>query len=87
VSKRYRLRLARPAEKDIRHLPKSDQLRVATAIHALADDPRPRGCQKIVARQGYRIRVGIYRITYDVDDDAREVTVYRVLHRKGVYRY
>jgi mRNA-degrading endonuclease RelE of RelBE toxin-antitoxin system len=40
-----------------------------------------------VAREGYRIRVGVYRITYDVDDEVRRVKIHRVLHRKDAYRY
>lgn len=87
MAKRYRLLLARSAEKDIRHLPKPDRQRVGKAIRTLADDPRPTGCDKMVAREGYRIRVGVYRITYDVDDEVGQVTVYRVLHRKDAYRY
>ncbi|MFQ5340265.1 MAG: type II toxin-antitoxin system RelE/ParE family toxin [Anaerolineae bacterium] len=82
----YQVLLTRPAEKDIRRLPKSDRQRAQEAILALAEAPRPRGCQKLVQGEGYRIRVGIYRITYGIDDDAREVTVYRVLHRRDAYR-
>jgi mRNA interferase RelE/StbE len=82
----YRLLLARPAEKHLRRLTKTDRQRIGTAIGELAEDPRPRGCQKLVALEGYRIRVGIFRITYGIDDDAREVTIYSVLRRKDAYR-
>ena len=84
--RRYRLRLARSAEKDLRHLTRSDRQRVGAAIRALADEPRPQGCQKLVGGGGYRVRVGVYRITYDVDDGVGEVTIYRLLHRKDAYR-
>ncbi len=82
----YSVYLSRPGEKDLRHLPKSDRERCYEAMRPLGDDPRPPGCQKLVDQEGYRIRVGIYRITYGIDDDAEEVTVYRVLHRKNAYR-
>ena len=82
----YQVLLTRPAEKDIRRLPKSDRQRVKEAILTLAEAPRPRGCQKLVQGEGCRIHVGIYRITYGIDDDAREVTIYRVLHRRNAYR-
>lgn len=82
----YSVYLSRPGEKDLRRLPKSDRERCYEAMSALGDDPRPPGCQKLVGQKGYRIRVGIYRITYGIDDDAEEVTVYRVLHRKDAYR-
>ena len=82
----YSVFLSRPAEKDLQRLPKSDRQRCADAIWALGDDPRPPGCQKLVDREGYRIRVGIYRIVYDVDDAAEEVTVHAIRHRKDAYR-
>ena len=64
----------------------SDRQRIRAAIQSLADDPGPRGCQKLVGQEGYRVRVGIFRITYGIDDKAREVTIYRVLHRTNAYR-
>ncbi len=86
TERRYRLLLTQSAEKDLRHLLKPDRQRIKAKIDGLADEPRPRGCQKLVSREGYRIRVGVYRITYGIDDNAREVTVYRILHRKDAYR-
>lgn len=85
--RRYRLLLARSAEKDLRRLLKSDRQRIGKVIHDLADEPRPRGCKKLVDREGYRVRVGVYRITYEVHDDAGEVTIYRIRHRKDTYRH
>ena len=82
----YRLLLARPAEKHLKRLTKTDRQRLGAAIRELAENPRPRGCQKLVTLEGYRIRVGIFRVTYGVDDGAREVTIYSVLHRKDAYR-
>lgn len=83
---RYRLLLARSAKKDARRLLKTDRSRVQETIRALADEPRPRGCQKIVGQSGYRIRVGVYRIVYEVDDTNKEITIYRIVHRKNAYR-
>lgn len=82
----YRLLLARSAEKHLKRLTKTDRQRVGVTIRGLTEDPRPRGCQKLVALEGYRIRVGIFRVTYGIDDDNREVTIYSVLHRKDAYR-
>ena len=56
------------------------------AIDALADDPRPLGCEKLSGREGYRIRVGEWRAIYRVDDQQRRVDVVRVAHRRDVYR-
>lgn len=66
---------------------KSDRARIVERIAALADDPRPHGCEKLA---GYsdrvRIRQGNYRVVYLVDDHRREVTIFKVGDRKDVYR-
>jgi mRNA interferase RelE/StbE len=56
------------------------------AVHQLAEDPRPPGCHKLQNREGWRIRVGDYRLVYEVDDDLRTVTVLLAGHRRDVYR-
>ena len=82
----YRLFLLRSAEQELDRLMRSDRERVEAAIAALADAPRPRGCKKMVAHEGYRVRVGAYRISYTIDDDTPVITVYRVSHQKDAYR-
>jgi mRNA interferase RelE/StbE len=59
---------------------------VNRAIARLAENPRPPGAKKLTAREGYRVRVGDYRILYQVDDEAKMVTIYRVMARGDVYR-
>ena len=60
--------------------------RIAAAVDELARDPRPPGAAKLAGRDDYRIRVGDFRIVYAVDDDARQVLVARIAHRREVYR-
>jgi mRNA interferase RelE/StbE len=60
--------------------------RVSKKILSLENNPRPRGSHKLRAGGGYRIRVGDYRVLYDVDDSAKKVTIYAVGHRRDVYR-
>jgi mRNA interferase RelE/StbE len=60
--------------------------RLRAAIDALAAEPRPRGAEKLAGRDGYRIRVGDYRVVYAVDDGDRLVLVARIAHRREVYR-
>lgn len=55
-------------------------------IESLAQDPRPAGCEKLSAEDKYRIRQGDYRVVYQVEDDTREVTVFKIGHRREVYR-
>jgi mRNA interferase RelE/StbE len=55
-------------------------------LAALAADPRPPGCQKLATGDGYRVRQGDYRIVYTVDDEDRVVEVYKIGHRREIYR-
>ena len=74
------------AEKQIAHLQKREIGRVVAAIRALADDPRPHGCEKLSSLEKYRIRVGDFRVVYTIDDAIVRVVVVRVGHRRDVYR-
>lgn len=57
-------------------------------IQRLADNPRPPGCRKIVGSENdWRIRVGDYRIVYEIDDSGHKVIVFHVKHRKDVYAH
>ena len=67
-------------------LPRRDFERVRDAVRALGADPRPPGCKKLSGRAGWRIRVGRYRVIYEVEDTVRIVTVLDVGHRRDVYR-
>jgi mRNA interferase RelE/StbE len=59
--------------------------RVCDAIRALGSNPRPPGCRKLVNREGWRIRVGDYRVIYGIDDVAHAVLVLHVGHRRDIY--
>ena len=83
----YALFIKRSAERDLRRLSHALFERVNERILALRDDPRPPGTRKLTgALEGWRVRAGDYRILYQVDDDARTVTIVRVKHRREVYR-
>ncbi len=83
----YRVSLERAAEKDLRRLPARLHNRIISALQALAEEPRPVGCRKLTGSdRDWRIRVGDYRIVYEIDDSATEVRVNRVRHRRGVLR-
>ncbi|MCK6530394.1 type II toxin-antitoxin system RelE/ParE family toxin [Myxococcota bacterium] len=82
----YSVHIKRSAEKEIRDLPDSVRLRVVTAIRQLADNPRPHGCEKLTARDAWRIRLGTHRIVYTVEDSHLVIEVVRVAHRREVYR-
>ena len=83
----YALLVKRSAERDLRQLPRATFERVNAKILSLRDDPRPHGARKLVgALEGWRIRVGDYRVLYQIDDEGQTVTVVRVKHRREVYR-
>jgi mRNA interferase RelE/StbE len=60
--------------------------RIANALAALSENPRPHGCIKLQGLEAYRIRVGSYRIIYEIHDDHLLVLVVDVGHRRDVYR-
>ena len=81
----YRVEILRHAAKALSKLPARDYERVRDAIAALGGDPRPSGCRKLVGREGWRIRVGRYRVIYEISDGIRVVTILDLGHRKDVY--
>ena len=77
----------RRAQGELARLPPHVLPRVGQAIDGLASQPRPPGCKKLAgSRSEWRIRVGDYRILYEIDDRARQVRVYAVGHRREIYR-
>ena len=84
----YRLLIKPSAGKEIEALgQKKDRQRIVNRIGTLASEPRPVGCEKLAGTEGrYRIRQGQFRIVYAVDDEARTVEVFKVGHRREVYR-
>lgn len=82
----HRLLVLPGAERQLAKLPSDQFARLRDAIRALASGPRPAGCRKLKGRDGYRLRVGAYRIVYSIDDRERTVTVLDVGHRRDVYR-
>jgi len=82
----FQVLIRRRAAKSLGKLPQGDYDRIREAIVGLAEDPRPPGASKLSARDGWRIRVGRYRVLYDIQDDARSVVVLDVGHRRDIYR-
>lgn len=82
----YQLVILRRAQKELAKLPEPEYQRVTTAIHALAEVPRPPGCIKLTGRDAWRIRVGQYRIIYEITDATCIVTVVDVGNRRDIYR-
>lgn len=67
-------------------MPREDYERIKSTLLSLASEARPPGVRKLSAREGWRVRVGHYRVSYEIDDQRRVTTVLHVGHRKDVYR-
>lgn len=82
----HSLSILRRAQKELAQISHGDYERIVEAIRGLAENPRPVGCRKLVGREGWRIRVGDFRVIYEIDDGQRSVTVLHVGNRRDVYR-
>jgi mRNA interferase RelE/StbE len=82
----YRIFILRRAQKELSKVPDEDYHRIKEFILKLSDNPRPKGCSKLIGREGWRIRVGNYRVIYEIDDQRKTLTVLHIGHRKDIYR-
>ena len=75
------------ARKSLGKLPRRDQVRIVSAAEALSQEPHPLGSKKLSAEENlWRIRVGSYRVIYQIQDDKLFILVVKIGHRKDVYR-
>jgi len=82
----WRVEIARDAKKELARLSTPLQTRVAKALLNLEQNPFPHGCKKLRNRDGWRIRVGDYRVLYFADKKKRQIIVSVIGHRSDVYR-
>jgi mRNA interferase RelE/StbE len=82
----YKLFFKKSVLKDFNGIPKKELKRTLNRIEALAENPRPPGCDKLTGQERYRLRQGLYRIVYSIQDDELTVWVVKVGHRKHIYR-
>lgn len=83
----YEVYLEHAAERDLKRLADEIFQRIIAIISELSINPRPFGCRKIRgSRNDWRIRVGDYRIIYEIDEKEKQVRIMRVRYRKAAYR-
>ncbi|MCX7012157.1 MAG: type II toxin-antitoxin system RelE/ParE family toxin [Candidatus Sumerlaeota bacterium] len=83
----YAVEIKASARKAFLSLPLAIRRRIREAIDSLAGNPRPHGVAKLAGRRDrYRVRVGEYRVIYEVQEDRTVVLVLRVAHRREAYR-
>ena len=81
----YRILIENRVKREIKRFPNEILRKIISTIEELKLDPRPAGVKKLIEKDGWRIRIGNYRILYTIDDKNKVVTVYRIRHRKEVY--
>jgi mRNA interferase RelE/StbE len=77
----YKIFFKRSVEKDLKSIPKKDLKKILDRIEMLAENPRPSGCEKLTGQARYRVRQGLYRIVYSIQD--YELTVWVVKVRQS----
>lgn len=83
----YRILIPRPVQKQLDSLPREIRQRILQRIVRLQENPRPPGCVKLSGYENeYRIRIGDYRVRYEVHDKESVVVLLHCAHRKDVYR-
>jgi mRNA interferase RelE/StbE len=82
----YSITIERRALRMLARFSEADAHRITVAIQALAADPRPPGCKKLTGRDAWRIRVGDYRVLYEIADGPHIVAIIDIGHRRDVYR-
>lgn len=82
----YKIIIENKAEKELRKLAKPVRQRLASAIDGLAGNPRPAASRKMVGSTGFRLRIGDYRVIYEIDDAIVTIYIVKVGHRREVYK-
>ena len=83
---KYKILLETRARREYVELPDKDRLRIQEGIDDLETNPRPTGVKKLSGIDGYRLRKGDYRILFTINDRSKEVRIYRIGHRREIYR-
>jgi mRNA interferase RelE/StbE len=83
---KYKLVFRESVSKDLRTIPNRDVNRILKRVDKLAGNPPPPGSEKLSGDNRYRVRQGIYRIIYEIEDKALSIIVVKVGHRRDVYK-
>jgi len=83
---KYWIELESRARREFLDLPREVQERISEAFDALQVNPRPPGAKRLWGTSGFRIRKGDYRVLYTIEDRSHLVRIYRIGHRRDIYR-
>jgi len=82
----YTVEILRSAQKQLSKIGQQQQKRIIESVHNLAENPRPQGSKKLSGRPAWRIRIGSYRLIYEIHDEKLIVLVIAIGHRREIYR-
>ena len=82
---KYQIEIERSALKNLKKIPAIDRNKVIRSIEKLALNPRPVGSKKLTGREGWRIRIGNYRVIYEIRELKCYILVLDIDHRKDIY--
>lgn len=83
---KYSLAFKKSVAKDLRNIPNKDVKRILKCIELLCKNPRADGCIKLSGQERYRVRQGVYRIVYEIQDMKLIILVVKIAHRSAVYK-
>ncbi|OGQ34260.1 MAG: hypothetical protein A3F16_07980 [Deltaproteobacteria bacterium RIFCSPHIGHO2_12_FULL_43_9] len=82
----YKTTLKKSAFKELESVPRAYIKNIIRTIEELSEEPRPRGCEKLIGKELYRVRIGKYRVIYSIDDENQIIGIIKIGHRKDIYR-
>lgn len=82
----FSIQIKRNAQKALAKIPPPFQKNIIDAIYQLAECPYPNGCKKLTGKEAWRIRIGDYRVIYEINNNQLLIFVIEIGHRKEIYR-
>lgn len=83
---KYKIFIKKSVANELENISRKDLKHIVKRIQSLAENPRPRGSQKLSAQERYRIRQGNYRIVYSIQDKELAAQIFKIGHRREIYR-
>lgn len=82
----YAITILRSAQKQLAKIDRKQQTSIISSIQQLSENPRPAGCKKLSGRPAWRIRIGTYRVIYEIKDAELVILIVDIGHRRDIYR-
>jgi len=82
----YKIVVKKSVAKDLRSIPNKDVEKILKRINSISENPRSEGCIKLSGQERYRVRQGVYRIVYEIQDTELIILIVKVAHRGEVYQ-